>query len=424
MQHLFLRWSAVAALSTVLATTFAAGQTAASVKLIPVVPPIGMNSHIGEYGSDAARGAAFDKIAASGARWVRLDLYWTRFQPDGPNTYNGPYLALVDRAVNQATARGLGVLGVLQNTPAWANGGRGPNTPPTDVYDYARFAEWAADHFKGRVSAWEVWNEENISRFWTGSAAQYVQLLKAAYPAIKTSDPDVPVVFGGTSENDDVWIRQAYAAGARGFFDVMATHPYVAGARAPESPDDGHAHWLTHIQVIRDLMVANGDGRKPIWFTEFGWSTGTTGVTEQQQADYLVRTIQLVRRRYPFISAMFWYNDRNTAMGNDWEDNLGLLKRDLSEKPAYTALKAFLANPPPPPPDPPSPPPPPVPPPPPSPPPPVIAPKQKRSAIAGSVHVRVVGVLSPRERRLAQRQRARQRAKAASRRHHARSRRR
>src|SRR5205814_368429 len=110
---------------------------------------------------------------------------------------------------------------------------------------------------------------------------------------------------------------------------------------------------LDHIRAVHDLMVAKGDGAKPIWATELGWSshanTGTEpswalGVTEAQQADYIVRAINFFATTHPYVKNVFWYNERNKATGNVQEDNYGLLHRDLTPKPAYTALQTLLAG--------------------------------------------------------------------------------
>ena len=47
-----------------------------------------------------------------------------------------------------------------------------------------------ATRYKGKVSAYEVWNEPNGKVFWDPEpdAAQYTELLKAAYPAIKAAE--------------------------------------------------------------------------------------------------------------------------------------------------------------------------------------------------------------------------------------------
>ena len=109
-------------------------------------------------------------------------------------------------------------------------------TKPQNPADYADFVRYVAGRYAGRVSAWEVWNEENTQRFWsTGpSPSSYVPLLQAAYPAVKQADPNALVVFGGVSQNDYAFIEGAYAAGAKGYFDVMAVHPYP-GPNPPEA---------------------------------------------------------------------------------------------------------------------------------------------------------------------------------------------
>jgi hypothetical protein len=180
--------------------------------------------------------------------------------------------------------------------------------------------------------------------------------VRAAYPAVKSTDPSAQVVLGGPINNNTDWLRAVYRAGAGGSFDVLATHPYMGPTDLPpEAPDlrGDNRYLLTHVAAVHRLMVANGDGDKPIWFTEFGWSshpnTGREanwdrGVTLQQQADYTVRAIQLVRSRFPYVTNMIVYNERNRATGDPQVDNYGILLRDLSEKPVYAALRSYLSG--------------------------------------------------------------------------------
>jgi hypothetical protein len=292
-------------------------------------------------------------MAAAGVKWVRIDMGWASLQ-GARDTYSQWYVDMVDRTVDAARARGIRVLGTLWMTPSWANGGAGAIAPPTNAADYATALGWAAKHWQGRVDAWEVWNEPNLSSFWGGTTAQYVQLLKAAYPAVKANDPGALVVLGGPSENDTSWLASAYAAGMRGSFDVLSTHPYMGMADAPpEQPDDGSIWTISHVAAVHNMMVANGDGSKPIWFTEFGWSSHDNwagvenwnrGVTAQQQGDYFVRAVKYIAANYPYVTNVFWYEERNNASGNVQLDNYGLLNRDLTPKPAYTAIKTYLGG--------------------------------------------------------------------------------
>lgn len=318
-------------------------------------PAIGVQFHCQWSNQTAAqRQAIAAKFAAAGVRTVRMDFGWPSFEPKRRRILRWQ-VRLADRCVNLARANGMEVLGTLLWTPAWANGGRGQATPPRRRADFAWFARWAARHFRGRVSAWEVWNEPNESSFWTGSARRYTRLLRAAYPAIKAGDPQARVVFAGLMHNDDRFLARAYAAGARGAFDVMATHPYQGfGDAAPEAADSGADWWLlTHVPAIHELMARHGDGGKPIWFTEFGWSAHENrpgmenwqrGVTPGEQAAYLGRAIGLIRLRYPYVQRAYWYKDATRPGEDEIQSGYGLLKADLTPRPAYWALKALLAG--------------------------------------------------------------------------------
>jgi polysaccharide biosynthesis protein PslG len=305
--------------------------------------------------NNAERRAVVAKLAAAGVKTVRIDVAWAALQPTRPGRFNAWHLRNADRCVNLARAAGMEVLATLLWTPPWANGGRDRATPPTRAADFGRFARWAARHFRGRVSAYEVWNEPDHARFWRGDAARYVRLLRVAYSAIKAGDRNAKVVFAGTSHNNTRWISAAYRAGAKGTFDVMATHPYQGvGDEAPEVVGAAGSWWLlTHVAAVHELMTRRGDGRKPIWFTEFGWSThendaGTPlwqrGVTPETQAAYLVRAAALIRARFPYVERAFWYKAAAGTRDDPHEGGYGLLRADLSPRPAYAALKSILAR--------------------------------------------------------------------------------
>ena len=320
-------------------------------------PAVGAQFHCAwSFYTNPSRAAVLDELAAAGVRWVRIDVAWDGIEDSVKGARNPWYIAMVDYCVDQARMRNLNVLVTLWLTPGWANGGRSNNVPPTNPQDYADFARWAASHWAGRVAAWEVWNEPDPSQtFWQGSVQQYVSLLRAAYPAFKAGDPAAKVILGGPASNDDGWIGQVYRLGARGSFDVLATHPYQAIADAPpERADDGNRWWFTHLPAVRNVMIANGDGNKPVWFTEFGWSAHANspdtpnwqrGVTPEQQADYFIRAIRYTTANYAYVPVMFWYKERaRPGSGDAHQEGYALLNGDLSRRPVYTRLKSFLTG--------------------------------------------------------------------------------
>jgi endonuclease/exonuclease/phosphatase family metal-dependent hydrolase len=119
---------------------------------------------------------------------------------------------------------------------------------------------------------------------------------------------------------------------------VMNVHPY----RYPSSPEERPLY--DDLVRLRKLMEKYGDGGKPIWITEIGWPThqGRRGVSPERQAEMLARTYLLALQAGTQV--IFWYEFQAPEGRPDYnEDHFGIVHRDLSPKPAYTAL-ATLAR--------------------------------------------------------------------------------
>jgi polysaccharide biosynthesis protein PslG len=308
-----------------------------------------------QFYTDEQRIAVLDKLKGAGVDSVRLDVSWAMLQPDNASSYGTWGTGFVDHVIYLINSRGMKPLVLLWMTPGWANGNKGDHTLPTNLADYARVAKWAANRYNGKVVGWEVWNEQNSTDFLDGAdPVAYTKLLKAAYPAFKAGSPTTPVLFGGVQYNDVDWIRRAYDAGAKGSFDIMATHPYMGVAnQAPTTADDGTQWTLNHVRAVRDLMVARGDSAKKIWFTEFGWSTHANaadtpgwalGVTEATQAEYLIQSVKYTRATFPYVDRMYWYNEIDLPWGSQQVMNYGLLRADGTAKPIINGLKQLNSN--------------------------------------------------------------------------------
>jgi hypothetical protein len=164
------------------------------------------------------------------------------------------------------------------------------------------------------VIYWQVWNEPNEVLYWypTPRATDYVRLLRKAYIAIKTANPEAIVISAGLSGVNPPrqYLRDLYRAGARTYFDVLALHPY----HQPQSPDTYLAEYL---RFMKNIMEANGDLDTPIWITEIGWPTkeGQFGqVTVEQQAEFLRRTYEIAKS-LGFIEKVFWYRLQEAGEG-------------------------------------------------------------------------------------------------------------
>ena len=334
-------------------------------------------AHAAQPGVNVAGAPTSDRIAealATGAKTVRIFALWKDFEPNARGEYpsSDPGLANItktfDDAIKQLNASGAKPLFVVTEAPSWANGSSDVNVPPANPADFGDFLKRFAAHNKavGSVAGYEIWNEPDENGFWhpTPDAAKYTAMLKAAYSAIKQADPGATVVAGPTTGNNYGWLENLYTAGAQGSFDVVAVHTDTACLdRGPDQfyRENGNLARFTFLgyRTVHDTMAAHGDGDKPIWMSELGWSStngGPTscargqwagqkpsGVSDANQAAYLSKAYSCLAND-PYVTEALWFTMRDTTTESvDELNHYGLVRADGSPKPALAAFRAIVA---------------------------------------------------------------------------------
>ena len=227
------------------------------------------------------------RTKAAGMKYFRTDFGFGGIAKSG-DRYD---FARYDDLVNQLDAAGIEVLPVLQGYD-WSVRRSRPDAVPLYKHPetWRKFIRAVAEHYKGRIHAYEIWNEQD-GGFWKPSpnAAQYVPLLKIAYQEIKAVDPDAKVIVGGLCGWNSDYMRDLYSHGGKGFFDAVAVHPYGWGPDA--SPATAAA-----FNIFKKMMTENGDSGKELWLTEFGTSTFRSSLLDQQK-DVILRAIELAMKK-------------------------------------------------------------------------------------------------------------------------------
>lgn len=264
-----------------------------------------------------------------------------------------------DALLRAAEFYGLDVILRLDFQPLWARDTWG-NAPPQRLEDYGDFVQAVAARYRGRVRGYIIWNEPNLAVEWGGDrpdAARYSALLAIAYERIKQADPQALVVSAGlapTNENDDraiadrLYLRAMYAAGAGASFDVLAAHPYGFGLPPDDAPGAHAGLNMARLVDLRAIMVENGDAAKPVWITEFGWTTaaademhGGYAVSEHEQAAYLAQACAQIRSEWPWVRVITVWN-MSVGLGvDDQMRGYSIINDDHAPKPAYTALQVL-----------------------------------------------------------------------------------
>jgi hypothetical protein len=282
-------------------------------------------------------------VQDAGFRWVKQEFAWREIEGSGKGKFDWERS---DRVMDQIDAHGLKVIARLGVQPQWAGGGYPEVGPPNNMQDFADFAAAVATHYKGRVDAYQIWNEPNLAREWGNrppNAAEYTQMLKMAYQAIKAVDPYPIIISAGlapTTRNDDVarpdiyYIQEMYDAGAKPYFDALGAHG--AGYASPPETDPAEVartpglanpgdfennvpeelrrvYCFRHVEDVREVMVRNGDSDKQIVLLEFGWTIDPRpnspyawhAVTPEQQDQYFQRAYAWAKEHWrPWIGIM------------------------------------------------------------------------------------------------------------------------
>lgn len=275
-------------------------------------------------------------VRDAGFTWVKQWFAWRDIEGRGKGQYDW---STADRIVDQVEEFGLKLIVRVDHGPEWA----GP--PPGNIDHFTAFLSAMATRYKGRIHAYQIWNEPNLAREWGNkapNAGEYTQMLKKAYQAIKAADPNALVVSAGMAPTTELsqravpdtrFIQSMYESGAKPYFDMLGAHG--AGYKAPPEMDPGQVandpsyynvgdvncpgpacriYCFRHVEDLRQIMVNNGDANKKVVVLEFGWTRDERTnspyywhrVDDQfMQGDYMVRAYKYAKANWqPWIGLM------------------------------------------------------------------------------------------------------------------------
>lgn len=231
---------------------------------------------------------AFSYVKAAGIKWLREDFCFTRIcKPD-----NRFHFEKYDALIEKAAQYDIHILPILQ---AYDNelqeSGHSDISP---IYnhpeEWRKFVRATVERYHDELKYWEIWNEPD-GGFWKPcpNAEQYASLLKIAYEEIKQIDAECKVIVGGLCSWNADYMQALYRAGAQGYFDVIAVHPYN------DAPD-------ISLQKKREMEEFQAVVRKfetsmpPIWITEFGGSSFESQLMTQH-SDFMLQAITYSLRK-------------------------------------------------------------------------------------------------------------------------------
>jgi hypothetical protein len=300
--------------------------------------------------------------------WDRIIFEWAQFQPDGPDEFNTAVIP--DEWLAEARAAGREVVGLLKNTPPWASDSGMLGAPPDgldlpidDPLNYwAAFVRQTVAYYgeKWGINHWIIYNEPDIrpgelsSYEFDGDVTDYYHMLKVAYLAAKSVNPDAVIHLAGmawwTDKGAgrkpylerllDVAADDADAYDYDFFFDVVTVHTYF-----------GTQNVWNVILETEGILWHYELQNKPIWVDEANARPSVDPfatlppdppytVTLDQQADYIVQAAALSLAAGVERFAIYRLYDDHYQPGvtEPW----GLVRSDGSRRPAFEAYRTVI----------------------------------------------------------------------------------
>jgi len=153
-----------------------------------------------------------------------------------------------------------------------------------------------AKRYKGQIKYYQIWNEANLTNFWTGSPQQMAQMTASAAKIIRAQDPNAQVVAASTT----IRLTKDYNR----FFP-----PYLAALKKSKWPvqafavssypaaDGGPDERVSLLQTAQASLAKAGAPSRPLFDTEINYGLAGPGpitrpniYTNDLQAAYASRT--------------------------------------------------------------------------------------------------------------------------------------
>lgn len=246
-------------------------------------------------------------------------------------------------AFNVLLHNGLEVKGILQ----WSPAGQPLSFPANNLTAWRDYVRDVVGRYRGRVNAWEVWNEPPNFTADT-SPTSYAKIVETAYDTAKATAPGIRIGLAAKSTHVK-WLAEVIAAGAAGHYDYITLHPYETASLVRKGWE---AEYMAIVPTVRKMLAEKDPARAnvPIEFTEVGvptnWPNRTfdDAVPEQEQADNLVKfyTMGIAQG----VTQIHWFEpyDGDTPDPATSAAPFGLQQVDGRLRPAYTAVKTLISD--------------------------------------------------------------------------------
>ncbi len=259
--------------------------------------------------------------ALAGINRIRDRYSWGQSQQSGDEPMEIPERYM--RAAVAQRAAGLQVLTVWHDAPPWA----APHKLrfPTDLRDAYTFSRQFAAGFRGLLTSVEPWNEPDIDIFGGHTGAEIAAYQKACYLGLKATSPELIVCMAVPSRHRETTLQDFAANNPWAYMETANLHHYREASRLPAIYEPHRA----------------ASGGRPLWVTEASIGVPADKETgEPSPADMRTQAERIPRvyawSIYEGCQSVFYFILGDFHHG----DQKGVLRADMTPRPAYLALAA------------------------------------------------------------------------------------
>ncbi len=319
-------------------------------------PKVGIHTRLTDEVEKWKIEKTFEMVREMGALWAVEYFPWAYMEPSrGRIDWEH-----ADIVVEAAYHQGINLIARIDWTPEWA---RPKDTPGRYIdkenYDaYIKFLKEFVKRYYPKVEYFIIWNEPNLAFEWgfrKPNPQEYTELLKRSYLGIKEIAPDAKVIMAGLApiaENSEmamddlIYLRGVYEAGGKNYFDILSAHAY-GWKFPPDDPAEPSRINFARVELLRKIMVENGDENKPIFITEGGWNDHprwTKAVKPAQRIDYTLRAYQKATEEWPWCKVVAFWAFRLPQPSRTYNDYYTFVNFDFTPKPIYEAIKKYATG--------------------------------------------------------------------------------
>ncbi|MBP5232312.1 MAG: hypothetical protein J6333_02790, partial [Planctomycetes bacterium] len=297
----------------------------------------------------------YDRIAAIGVKRARVQTGWWKCEKE-KGVYDWTWLDgvvgnLEKRGIKPWFNVGFGNKLYMKDTFGEASVGFVPiHYGPECEQAWKNFCRALAEHYRGRVSEFEIWNEVNGKSFWRPkepNPAEYARLVQITADAIRAAQPEARC-GGCVMGFPKPFLIEFKKSGGLAKLDFFSFHPY------DPHPEQG---WATRVTWLRDFFRGAGFGGKDVapwqgesgfasWVPEKYWQSRFVRESERAQATWLLRRYVLDFSLGLELSSYFQTADmmkKGYQMGQNEQSAMKVARQGVLNGLTYTPKPAFQA---------------------------------------------------------------------------------